>query len=109
MIQLDEATKKVLIKKQHLQKLLRNNVVALSFVKKTTGTRRNMICTINRKFLRDNAYVLGFVEPTLRKDTTGTPYIIVWDLENEGWRTVNSTSTRIIDIMPFNDWLSFIS
>lgn len=107
-MQLDEATKKVLIKKQHLQKLLRNNVVALSFVKKTTGYRRDMICTINRQFLRDNAYILGYSEPSGRKDMTGTNYIIVWDLENEGWRTLNAATTRIIDIMSFDDYLSYV-
>lgn len=104
-MQLDEATQKVLIKKQHLQKLLRNNVVALSFIKKTTGFRRQMLCTINRQFLRDFAEILGYTEPTYRKDTTGTNYIIVWDLEKENWRTVNAATTRIIDIMSFDDYL----
>lgn len=107
-VQLDEATKKVLIKKQHLQKLLRDNVVALSFVKKSTGFRRQMLCTINRQFLRDYAEILGYVEPKGRKDMTGTNYIIVWDLEKENWRTINAATTRIIDIMSFDDYLSFV-
>lgn len=105
-MQLDEATKKVLIKKQHLQKLLKNNVVALSFIKKTTGFRRQMLCTINRQFLRDYADILGFTEPRYRKDMTGTNYIIVWDLEAEDWRTVNAATTSIIDIMSFEDYMN---
>lgn len=107
-VRLDEATKKVAIKKQHLQKLLRDNVVALSFIKKTTGFRRQIICTINRQFLRDYAEILGFVEPTYKKDMRGTNYIIVWDLEKEDWRTVNAATTRIIDIMSFDDYLSYV-
>lgn len=107
-MELNEATKRVLIKKQHLTKLLRNNVVALSFVKKTTNLRRDMLCTINRQFLRDNAYVLGFKEPHSRKDMTGTNYIIVWDLDKEDWRTINAASTRILDIMSFDDYMESI-
>lgn len=99
---------RVSIKKQSLQKLLKNNVIAMSFQKVTTGFRRDIICTINRQFLRDYADILGYKEPRYRKDMTGTNYIIVWDLEEEDWRTVNAKTARIVDIMSFDDYLNDI-
>lgn len=90
--------------KHTLTTALKNDVITLTFVKKN-GLTRTMTCTINRDFLRANDEVLGYVEPSSTKDMSGTDYVIVWDIENEGWRTVNSSTTEILKVTSFEDYM----
>lgn len=84
--------------KEELIDILNNNFVRLTFIKKD-GTKREMFCTRDIKLLQENHKRYKYVEPSgkgLSYDISKTDYIIVWDVENKGWRTINAATTEII-------------
>lgn len=89
--------------KKALINTLKENVVTLQFLKKD-GTTRTMTCTQNREFLSENADKLSYIEPKGVDRNVDEKYAIVWDIENEGWRTVNSESTEILKIVSTVDY-----
>lgn len=90
--------------KKELVSALQESVLTLTFVKKN-GMTRTMTCTQNRQFLNDNAEKLSYVEPSgPAKDNSQTDYAVVWDIENEGWRTVNAETTEILKTVSCADY-----
>ena len=89
--------------KTELVNALKENVVTLQFIKKD-GTTRTMTCTQNRDFLNENADRLSYIEPKGQARDVDDKYAIVWDIENEGWRTVNSESTEILKTVSTADY-----
>lgn len=84
--------------KETLIEILNKKFVRLAFIKKD-GTKREMFCTRYIKTLQDNPKRYDYVEPTgkgLSYDITKTDYIVVWDIEKCGWRTINAATTEII-------------
>ena len=90
--------------KSSLIEALQENVITLTFTKKN-GMTRTMTCTQNRQFLNENAEKLSYVEPSgPAKDNSNNSYAVVWDIENEGWRTVNADSTEILKTVTCADY-----
>lgn len=84
---------------------LQESVITLQFIKKD-GTTRTMTCTQNRDFLNENSEKLSYVEPVNPARSVADNYCIVWDIENEGWRTVNVDSTEILKTVTCADYAS---
>ena len=75
------------------------NVAVVTFTKKS-GVERVMKCTRNFDLLDEHSAALNYTRPTQEPnyDCEALDMLRVWDLENEGWRTVTAkTTTSVVD------------
>lgn len=93
--------------KSVLEKQLLNNVVQLTYIKKS-GEHREMLCTKSKKILNsfEGQTILGFTPPKGRPkyDIELTDNIIVWDLEKRGFRTIAAAHTMINEVIPEEEY-----
>jgi hypothetical protein len=75
------------------------NVAVVTFTKKN-GAERVMKCTRNFDLLDEDSAALNYTRPTQEPnyDCEALDMVRVWDLENEGWRTITAkTTTSVVD------------
>ena len=68
--------------------MLRNNIVAIKFIKKTTNETRIMKCTLNFKLIPDDKKPQTIDLPKILKYINTHKMIHVFDVEKEEWRTI---------------------
>ena len=65
---------------------LRNGVVTVRFIKESTGTTREMVCTLDAKFLPPKKEIVeGEVEKPKRAQNPDV--CVVYDIQQDGWRS----------------------
>ena len=84
-----------------LDSMLLSNVVDLSFVKKD-GSTRHMTCTKSYDLLGsfEGKTILNYQEPNGNPRALPAGMITVWDIDSQGFRTVNCESVDILSIIP---------
>lgn len=92
-----------------LEKLLRDNVVQVLFIKRTNGMPRNMLCTTNRELLNSQMGLryLGFTPPKggPRYDAHAVNNIIVWDIHKRAFRTICCDDVVVERVMTVKKFL----
>lgn len=93
--------------KTDLNNLLLNNIVQLTYVKKS-GELRPMYCTKSKMVLNsfEGQTVLGYRKPTGAPlyDIAATDNIIVWDLEKKAFRTIQAARVTVDEVTPEEDF-----
>lgn len=84
-----------------LETALLSNVVSLSFIKKD-GSRRDMTCTKSYALLSsfEGRTFLKYQEPRGGPRTLPSNLLVVWDIDAQGFRTVNCETANITSIIP---------
>lgn len=72
------------ITKIELLDMLVHGIVSVKFIK-ANGDERKMKCTLNDKYIREDAKP----KDTNKVTTLQENLVRVYDVENEGWRTIN--------------------
>lgn len=88
-----------------LDSMLLANVVDLSFVKKD-GSTRNMTCTKSYELLSsfEGRTFLKYQEPRGNPRNLPLNLLTVWDIDLQGFRTVNCESVDILSIIPVENF-----
>ena len=70
-----------------------DNIAVVAFTKKD-GTERVMKCSLNFELLERHSDKTGYKKPTqsANYDCESRGMVRVWDVENEGWRTVTAST-----------------
>lgn len=93
-----------------LDNILLDNVVRLSFVKKTDGSIRTMLCTKAYDLLNsaEGANMLGYHQPSgsSRYNVNEANNVIVWDIERRDYRTVSCDTVKILNVVPQEKYLA---
>ncbi len=84
-----------------LNTMLLSNVVELSFTKKD-GSTRQMTCTKSYNLLSsfEGRTFLKYVEPKGSPRNLPMGYIVVWDIDSYGFRTINMNNLVINSVIP---------
>lgn len=84
-----------------LDSMLLSNVVDLTFVKKD-GSTRHMICTKSYDLLGsfEGKTILNYQEPRGNPRPLPMGMLTVWDIDSQGFRTVNCESVDILSVIP---------
>lgn len=72
----------------NLKSILQNNIITVIFTKKN-GTEREMLCTLCPEYIPID---MSGTSTSVEKEGLLT----VWDLENDGWRTIPVANIREI-------------
>lgn len=72
--------------KEHLEDILKNNVVEVKF-EKVDGTSSSMICTLKKDLLPVLEDVKKNETPKKPKREPNPNLIFVWNIEKKGWRS----------------------
>lgn len=95
-----------------LDNLLLDNVVTLQFVKKTTGEIRKMTCTKAYNLLNspEGYNILKYRQPkgSPTYDIAKANNVVVWDLDNDDFRTVSCDTVKILDVVPQEKFLAIL-
>lgn len=67
---------------EYLKTTLKAATLSVVFVKKD-GTERTLLCTLNSNLLPAQTDL----EEAVQKKTPNADVLVVWDLENKGWRS----------------------
>lgn len=95
-----------------LDEILLENVVELSFVKKTDGSIRNMVCTKSYSLLNsvEGINKLGYVKPkgNVTYDLKAANNLVVWDIDKKNYRTVSCDTVTVKNVIPKEQYLAFL-
>lgn len=88
-----------------LDSILLSNVVELSFIKKD-GSTRNMTCTKSYELLSsfEGRSFLKYQEPKGNPRNLPSNLLTVWDIDSQGFRTVNCESVDILSIISIENF-----
>ncbi len=78
--------------KDGIRALLLNNEANITFIKKD-GTERVMHCTLKSDAITPYEKVTDRVK--VQKDDV----LSVWDLDNDGWRSINVSTIQVVEII----------
>lgn len=94
---------------QTIDSALLSNVVTLSFTKKN-GELRTMTCTKSLALLSsfEGRTFLKYKEPRGPKRPLPTNLIVVWDIDEQGFRTINCDTVEILSIISIEDFRKMI-
>lgn len=85
--------------------MLLNGVLTLSFIKKD-GSLRTMTCTKSAALLSsfEGRTFLKYKEPRGPKRNIPPNLIVVWDIDEQGFRTINCNSVEILSTISIEDF-----
>lgn len=88
-----------------LDSMLLANVLDLRFVKKD-GSTRNMTCTKSYELLSsfEGRTFLKYQEPKGSARNLPSNLLTVWDIDSQGFRTVNCESVEVLSIIPVENF-----
>lgn len=96
------------MKSEELDRLLRNNVLEIAFIKRD-GTPRKMLCTKSYMLLnsREGAQLLHYYRPqnNLSYDPAKYNNVIVWDVQRENYRQINCDTVKILRSVTDEEYL----
>ena len=93
------------ISPETLDSMLLANVVDLSFIKKD-GSTRNMTCTKSYELLSsfEGRSFLKYQEPNGNPRNLPPGMLTVWDIDSQGFRTVNCETVDILSVIPVENF-----
>lgn len=95
---------------KELEKTLLDNVVELTFVKKTNGEIRKMLCTKAYNLLNsiEGKTILGYRQPhgSPRYDLNIANNVVVWDINLKNYRTVSCDTVNVLHVIPQEQFLA---
>lgn len=88
-----------------IDSMLLSNVVDLTFVKKDGSTRR-MMCTKSYELLSsfEGRSFLKYQEPKGGSRNLPENLLVVWDIDEQGFRTINCAATQIEAVIPVENF-----
>ena len=101
------------VNRQSLLQLLDNNVCEITFVKRTTGEVRTMLCTNDQSLLNsvNGRSTLNYKPPVKLPDYAPGPknLVLTWDVFMQDWRMVNMDACNLIKSIPREEFWEYFN
>lgn len=98
---------------QSLNQMLQENVCEISFTKRTDGTTRTMLCTLDQSLLNsvNGRTTLNFkpANEMAAYNPTAKNLLCVWDIFMQSWRMVNMDNCNLIKSIPRDDFWEYFN
>ena len=93
-----------------LDSMLLSNVLDLTFIKKD-GSTRNMTCTKSYELLSsfEGRTILNYQEPKGNPRNLPMGMLTVWDIDSQGFRTINCETVDILSVIPVENFRKMLN
>ena len=98
---------------QSLQAMLQDNVCEIKFTKRTDGTVRTMLCTLDNTLLNsvNGRTTLNYKPPTQapKFNPASKNLLLVWDIFMQSWRMVSMDNCSVIKSIPRDEFWDYFN
>ena len=98
---------------QSLGQVLQSNVCEINFTKRTDGSTRTMLCTLDQNLLNSvNGRTTLNYKPAgemAKFNPASKNLICVWDVFMQSWRMVNMDNCNLIKTIPSNEFWDYFN